>query len=148
MAQQVKTELVGMAAIAAVKAIYFTALGFGLYAMSNPPASAAFTSAKFWAAVGAGSLAAAAGVQAMFFGGAGGGAPSGSGGAAAFGKQSAGSLPMSLDSNLPARQNQNITVNIHNPLSDQNWQKIVEDNIVPALNDASNRNVNLVVKYA
>ncbi|MBI5599207.1 MAG: hypothetical protein HY890_05650 [Deltaproteobacteria bacterium] len=46
------------------------------------------------------------------------------------------------------KQTQNITIQIYNPLSEQNWAKIVEDNIVPALNDAANRNVNLVVRYA
>lgn len=40
-----------------------------------------------------------------------------------------------------ARPSQFITVKIYNPLSEQNWQKIVEDNIVPALRDASDRNI-------
>jgi hypothetical protein len=40
-----------------------------------------------------------------------------------------------------ARPSQSITVQIYNPLSEQNWQKIVEDNIVPALRDAGERNV-------
>lgn len=40
-----------------------------------------------------------------------------------------------------ARPSQSITVQIYNPLSEQNWQKIVEDNIVPALREASDRNI-------
>src|SRR3989304_1471184 len=40
-----------------------------------------------------------------------------------------------------ARPSQFITVQIYNPLSEQNWQKIVEDNIVPALRDAGDRNI-------
>lgn len=39
------------------------------------------------------------------------------------------------------RPSQSITVQIYNPLSEQNWQRIVEDNIVPALRDAGERNV-------
>lgn len=40
-----------------------------------------------------------------------------------------------------AKPSQFITVQIYNPLSEQNWQKIVEDNIVPALREASDRNI-------
>ncbi|MBI2401111.1 MAG: hypothetical protein HYV23_08685 [Deltaproteobacteria bacterium] len=40
-----------------------------------------------------------------------------------------------------ARPLQSITVQIYNPLSEQNWQKIVEDNIVPALREAGDRNI-------
>ena len=36
---------------------------------------------------------------------------------------------------------QNVVVNIHNPLSDENWAKVVEDNIIPALENAGDRNV-------
>lgn len=41
---------------------------------------------------------------------------------------------------------QQVTVNVYNPLSDQNWQKIVEENIVPAINDAASRNIVVTVK--
>jgi len=40
-----------------------------------------------------------------------------------------------------ARPSQSITVQIYNPLSEQNWQKIVEDNIVPALREVGDRNI-------
>lgn len=38
---------------------------------------------------------------------------------------------------------QNIVVNIYNPLSDENWAKVIEDNIIPALEQAGDRNVQL-----
>lgn len=41
---------------------------------------------------------------------------------------------------------QDITINIYNPLSEQNWQKIAEDNIIPAINNASDRNIALTVR--
>jgi hypothetical protein len=40
-----------------------------------------------------------------------------------------------------AKPSQSITVQIYNPLSEQNWQKIVEDNIVPAMREAGDRNI-------
>lgn len=46
--------------------------------------------------------------------------------------------PVRLEDSKPSQQ---ITVQIYNPLSEQNWQKIVEDNIVPALREAGDRNV-------
>ena len=47
---------------------------------------------------------------------------------------------------LNVKAPQNITIQIYNPLSEQNWQKIVEDNIVPAINSASERNIAVTVK--
>lgn len=47
-------------------------------------------------------------------------------------------VPTRVEDSKPS---QFITVQIYNPLSEQNWQKIVEDNIVPALKDASDRNI-------
>lgn len=145
-AQQVKIELVGLAAKAAVWAIYETAMGLRDLAAGSPTAGLHFASAAEFGVVAGASLAAAAGVQAVLFGGTDERAPSGSGRGAAHGKQSAGFLPMSLDSNPQTRQNQDITVHIYNPLSDHNWQKIVEDNIVPALNNAADRNISITVK--
>lgn len=61
-----------------------------------------------------------------------------------------GSLPSSPGSSTrpyggleedATRGTQNLVVNIHNPLSDENWAKIVEDNIIPAIEDAGDRNV-------
>ena len=145
-AQQVKVELVGMASIAAVKAIFFTALGFGHLAMGNKPlAFAAFTSAKFWGMVGATSLAAAAGVQSAFFGGVE-NPRSGATGAGTVGIQRLSAFSTGSGSNLQTLQTQSITIQIYNPLSTQNWAEIAEKNIIPAINDAANRNINIVVK--
>lgn len=44
-----------------------------------------------------------------------------------------------------ASPTQFITVQIYNPLSEQNWQQIVEDNIVPALKEASDRNIDVKI---
>ncbi|MFQ5465533.1 MAG: hypothetical protein ACE5EI_06360 [Thermodesulfobacteriota bacterium] len=38
---------------------------------------------------------------------------------------------------------QHITIQIYSPLSEQNWEKIVEDNIAPALMDLKDRNVEI-----
>lgn len=138
-AQQVKIELVGMAAIAAVKAIFFTALGFGLTAMGNPLAAAAFTSAKFWAVVGATSLAAAAGVNSLL-----GNSKNSSSGPVSASGRSLSAYPAQEE----PKQTQNITLQIYNPLSTQNWAEIMENNIIPALKGASDRNIVMNVKTA
>lgn len=44
------------------------------------------------------------------------------------------------------RPAQNVTVQIYNPLSTQNWSEIVENNIIPALNDAAGRNISVTVR--
>ena len=55
------------------------------------------------------------------------------------------SVPTST-STTAAQQTQSITVVINNPLSTDNWQQIVMDNIIPAINDATDRNVYLNVR--
>ncbi len=47
-----------------------------------------------------------------------------------------------------ATPTQNVTIQIYNPLSSQNWAQIVEDDIIPALNDASDRNINITIGTA
>ena len=59
------------------------------------------------------------------------------------GSPSAYPVPTRLDEGGPA---QFITVQIYNPLSEQNWQKIVEDNIIPAIKDAGDRNISLSIR--
>lgn len=61
------------------------------------------------------------------------------------GSSSAYPVPQRLERDT-VKAPQQVTVNIYNPLSDQNWQKIVDENIVPAINDAANRNIVLTVK--
>jgi hypothetical protein len=80
----------------------------------------------------------------------GGGSVSSTGGSA---PSMSASMPSSATSGLPGqlekkeetKPTQNITVQIHNPLSTQNWDKIAEDNIIPALNAAQNRNIKLEI---
>jgi len=43
---------------------------------------------------------------------------------------------------------QTLTVNVYNPLSNENWDKIVEDNIAPALEGLSDRDIVLNIKVA
>lgn len=61
------------------------------------------------------------------------------------GSPSAYPAPQRL-SDADAREAQSVTVHIYNPLSEQNWQRIVEDNIIPAINSAGDRNIHLTVK--
>jgi len=49
-------------------------------------------------------------------------------------------------SRADARPTQAISINIYNPLASQNWKEIVEDNIIPALNDAADRNISVTVR--
>lgn len=143
-AQQVKTELVGLAAKSAVWAIYEVAMG--LKDLATPgmqwAATLHFASAKQFALVGGAALAAAAGVQSL----SGGTQERKSSGTNTMALKTTGALPMSLDSNSQVKTTQQVTINIYNPLSDQNWAKIAEDNIIPAINDAANRNINIMVK--
>lgn len=74
---------------------------------------------------------------------------SGSGGAAASAApsyQNSSSSAYTAPSQDSSKAPQQVTVNVYNPLSDQNWQKIVEENIVPAINDAAERNIVVTVK--
>lgn len=60
------------------------------------------------------------------------------------GSPSAYPVPQTLDEK--SRPSQNITIQIYNPLSTQNWSEIVENDIIPALNDAADRNISVTVK--
>ncbi|MBI5885364.1 MAG: hypothetical protein HZB85_02135 [Deltaproteobacteria bacterium] len=61
------------------------------------------------------------------------------------GSSSAYPVPQRFEGDAP-KAAQQVTVNVYNPLSDQNWRKIVEENIVPAINDAAERNIVLTVR--
>lgn len=52
-------------------------------------------------------------------------------------------VPTRLEDERPT---QFITIQIYNPLSEQNWQKIIEDNIIPAMRDAGDRNISLSLR--
>ena len=60
--------------------------------------------------------------------------------------QSGSSSDYAVSTQETAYAPQQVTVNVYNPLSEQNWQKIVEENIVPAINDAAERNIVVTVK--
>ncbi len=71
------------------------------------------------------------------------------GGAVSGGSQGGGSFdlyPSPVDTESGGGQlTQNVTVQIYNPLSDENWQKIVEEDIIPALNAAADRNIEMKI---
>ncbi|MEE9614856.1 MAG: hypothetical protein V3W31_07925 [Thermodesulfobacteriota bacterium] len=76
----------------------------------------------------------------------GGGAGGGGGGGVPTLASGGTGMPEALGDNQPLRT-QNITVSIYNPLSQQNWAEIVENDIIPQINDAvENRDINLTVK--
>jgi len=149
-ARQVKMELVGLSARAAVWALFETAMGLKDLATPGMQAFAAlhFRSAGQFAGVSGAALLGAAAVQGAFFGGRveKGGAAGSNGVSPAM--VSGAPMPMSLTSASEPVQVRHITVQIYNPLSDENWQKIAEENIIPAINNAAARNIALTVKSA
>ncbi|MBE7415989.1 MAG: hypothetical protein HS130_12545 [Deltaproteobacteria bacterium] len=52
-------------------------------------------------------------------------------------------MPTRLEDERPT---QFITIQIYNPLSEQNWQKIIEDNVIPAMREAGDRNIALSMR--
>lgn len=139
-AQQVKLELVGLAARAAVNAIFMTAVGFGHLAYGNVPlATAAFTSAGYFAAVGTASLAAAYGMHALFGGTAQRPAPGTTGGEPLRTEQ----VSYSGGSQAQTPSSPSITVQIYNPMGNEDWDRLAEEEIVPAIRRATGRNVTI-----
>lgn len=141
-ADQVKLELVGLAAKASIYAIYETAMGLKDLAVGSPTAAVHFSSAAEFAAVAGGAMVAAAGVQALVGGTAEQPAPGTVGGDPIITQE----VPSSLTTSTEATPTQDITVIINNPLSTQNWAEITENNIVPALRDAADRNISVTVE--
>jgi len=143
MAEQVKIELTGLSAKAAIWAIYETAMGLKDLAMGSPgTAGMHFAAAEEFGVIAGASLAAAAGVEALV--------PSGSEESSSSSSSSSGSSSSSSSSvqaydSGTTGTTQQVTVNIYNPLSEQNWQKIVEESIVPALNNAAEKNISISV---
>jgi hypothetical protein len=149
-AQQVKIELTGLAARAAVWAIYETAMGFKDLATPGMQGLAAlhFKSAAEFAAVSGAALLGAAAVQEFVFGGKGEQSNPGSSGT---GGKSLQAMPAASPATLTSQDTtpvQHITINIHNPLSEQNWTEIAENNIAPALEGLKDRNVELLINSA
>lgn len=142
MAEQVKIELTGLSAKAAIWAIYETAMGFKDLAVGVPESAAMhFAAAEEFGIVAGASLAAAAGVEALV--------PSGSGeessSSSSSGTSSSSTSSVQAYDSGSTGTTQQVTVNIYNPLSEQNWQKIVEESIVPALNNAAEKNITISV---
>ncbi len=136
MAEQVKIELTGLAAKAAIWAIYETAMGCKDLAVGVPESAAMhFAAAKEFGIVAGASLAAAAGVQALVPG------DSEESSSSSSGSSSSSSSSVQAYDSGSTSTTQQVTVNIYNPLSEQNWQKIVEESIVPALNNAAEKNI-------
>lgn len=143
MAEQVKIELTGLSAKAAIWAIYETAMGLKDLAVGLPESAGMhFAAAKEFGLVAGASLAAAAGVEALVPGGSD-EESSSSSSSGTSSSQSASSV-QAYDSGSTGTTQQ-VTVNIYNPLSEQNWQKIVEESIVPALNNAAEKNITISV---
>jgi len=143
MAEQVKIELTGLAAKAAIWAIYETAMGLKDLAVGSPgTAGMHFAAAEEFGVIAGASLAAAAGVQALVPGD----SDESSSSSSSSGTSSAqsSSSVQAYDSGSTGATQQ-VTVNIYNPLSEQNWQKIVEESIVPALNNAAEKNITISV---
>ena len=141
-AQQVKMELVGLAARATVWAIYETAMGLKDLVVNPPAAALHFASALEFGSVAGASMAAAAGVQALFGGRAQPSAPGSPTGEPIRTEP----VPQSFSS-PDARPSQSITVIIQNGMGDAAyWEKITQDNIIPAINSAADRDVNIVVR--
>ncbi|HLE17088.1 MAG TPA: hypothetical protein VI728_02245 [Syntrophales bacterium] len=78
----------------------------------------------------------------------GGGSPSAGAGTAYHGVSSSAYPVSPVSATGETKQTQVVTINIYNPLATQNWQEIVEDNIIPALNGAANRNISVTVRQA
>ncbi|MFQ5442704.1 MAG: hypothetical protein ACE5EB_08290 [Thermodesulfobacteriota bacterium] len=47
-----------------------------------------------------------------------------------------------------SQASQSVTINVYNPLSEQNWSDIVENDIIPALNDAADRNISVKINVS
>lgn len=139
-AQQVKLELVGLAARAAIWAIYETAMGLRDLAIGSPTAAIHFASAAEFGSVAGGALVAAAGVQALAGGGAQRSEPGTVGGEPLITRPAAG-LDSSAGLGEETLSTQNIYISIHT-LTGTIDDKAQEE-IVRAINEAGQRNVKI-----
>ncbi len=153
--QQVKMQLVGIAAEAAVRALYFAALGtaaltpWGAATLGLP--GFFFKAAGEMAAISGVSLAAAYGVQNVIQGGREEAKDGASGGSGASARSLRGASSLSGRDPVPAsllaaqpqtRPERNITVNIYNPISG----KDVREAIVDIINEAGDMNYKINAK--
>jgi hypothetical protein len=143
--QETKAQLIGLAAEAAVRALYFTAIGlaassgpWGVATFGNP--GAWFAAAGTMAGIAGAALAGAAVVNAISGPGAqtaGSGAP----GSSPSNPTYTSGVPEPSGTQAGSTQVIHVTVNVHNPLSTQNWDEIMEVDIAPAILRAQGRSV-------
>lgn len=142
-AARVKIELAGIAATAAVQALFQIGMGFAKLAMYDwASAKLHFLSAAKLGLVAGASVAAAAGVNSLL----GKSKDSSSGAVSASGARGGSLSAYPAPMREEAKPTQNITLQIYNPLSTQNWAEITENNILPALKAASDMNIAMNVK--
>lgn len=138
--QSVKSELIGIAARATVWALFETAMGLATMFV-NPAASAShFAAAGEFAGIAGATVAAAAAVNVLSGPGAqtgGSGAP----GSTPSNPTYTTGVPEPSPSQAGGNQVTHVTVNVHNPLSNQNWDELMELDIAPAILRAQQRGV-------
>ncbi len=106
----------------------------------GPPISFAYVAAAI--AAGAAQIATIASSKP---GGSGGAISAGGYATPAYSGGSASAQPVPMRLEEDSKPPQTITVIINNPLSQQNWEKITQDNIIPAINAAGDRNVKISI---
>ena len=138
--QQVKIELVGIAAKASVRALYEVGLGLAT-SFTNPPESAThFAAASQLALIGAASIAGAAAVNVATGGGTAGGAP--------LQTQPTDSSLLASDTREEPGRVVNITLNMSGVVSPDTMPEMMEKHIKPAMEEFSEREgtFNITVK--
>lgn len=140
-AQQIKIELTGIAARAAVWAIFETAMGLGKLAMGDVTgAGLHFASAGEFAITAGMAFAGAAVVHGMFGGNATRPAQGTTGG------EPVRTQPVSYSGGAPVQSapaTPSITIQIYNPMGNEDWDRLAEEEIVPAIRRATGRNVTI-----
>jgi hypothetical protein len=142
--QQAKMEVLAIAAKSAVYGLFYTALGLGLLAMGDPRSGAAFMAAvDFGLIPGVAALSMATALNAI------------SGPGAQAGAQGSNpsnptyTSPVTSPTVAQQQQTQQITINVANGVGDKAyWDDLMENQVVPALNRAGDRNVQLTIQTA
>lgn len=138
--QSVKAELIGIAARATVWALFETAMGLATM-FTNPAASGAhFASAGTFASIAGATVAAAAAVNVLSGPGAQ-TASSGTPGSSPSNPSYTSGVPEPSTPQSGTTQVTHVNVNVYNPLTQQNWDEVMELDIVPAIHRAQQRGV-------
>ncbi len=142
--QQAKMEVLAIAAKSAVYAIFYTALGLGLLAMGDPRSGAAFAAAVDMGLVpSVAALSMATALNAITGPGAQAGAQGSNPSNPTY------TSPVTSPTVAQQQQTQQITINVANGQgSKEYWDDLTENTIVPALNRAGDRNVQLSIQTA